>query len=117
MSLEVSPSFDLPTVVADTLDTAPVAVVAPLPATEPAVEPIAEPANGFATLCLAPELLRALSRAGYTEPTGVQLRAIPAALAGSDLMVSSQTGSGKTAAFVLPALQRVLDARRKQKKP
>jgi superfamily II DNA/RNA helicase len=106
MSLEVSPSFDLPTAVADAVadavDGAPVtaAVLA------------AEPANGFATLGLAPELLRALSRAGYTEPTGVQLRAIPAALAGSDLMVSSQTGSGKTAAFVLPALQRVLDARR-----
>jgi superfamily II DNA/RNA helicase len=70
----------------------------------------AEP-TGFATLSLPPELLRAVLDAGYTEPTDVQLRAIPAALAGSDLLVSSRTGSGKTAAFVLPALKLVLAAR------
>jgi superfamily II DNA/RNA helicase len=66
----------------------------------------------FDTLGLAPEILRALADSGYAQPTDVQLQAIPAALAGDDLLVSSRTGSGKTAAFVLPALQRVLDARR-----
>jgi len=69
-------------------------------------------ATGFATLGLAPEILRSVTEAGYTEPTDVQLRAIPAAISGVDLLVSSRTGSGKTAAFVLPALQRVIEARR-----
>jgi superfamily II DNA/RNA helicase len=69
-------------------------------------------ASGFATLGLAPEILRSVTEAGYTEPTDVQLRAIPAAISGVDLLVSSRTGSGKTAAFVLPALQRVIEARR-----
>jgi len=66
----------------------------------------------FDALGLAPEILRALADAGYAQPTDVQAQAIPAALAGGDLLVSSRTGSGKTAAFVLPALQRVLEARR-----
>ena len=61
----------------------------------------------FSTLGLDPSLLATLSALGYTEPTPVQLAAIPAALAGGDLLVSSQTGSGKTAAFLLPALQRL----------
>jgi superfamily II DNA/RNA helicase len=56
-------------------------------------------------------LTRALTAAGYTEPTEVQAQAIPAALAGQDLMVSSRTGSGKTASFMLPALTLVLKAR------
>ena len=59
-----------------------------------------------------PEILRSVTEAGYTEPTDVQTQAIPAAIAGVDLLVSSRTGSGKTAAFVLPALQRVIEARR-----
>ncbi len=61
----------------------------------------------FAELGLKSPLLEAITAAGYTEPTAVQLEAIPAALAGSDLLVSSHTGSGKTAAFMLPALQRL----------
>ena len=68
--------------------------------------------SGFSTLGLAPEILRSVTEAGYTEPTDVQSQAIPAAIAGGDLLVSSRTGSGKTAAFVLPALQRVIEARR-----
>jgi superfamily II DNA/RNA helicase len=60
----------------------------------------------FAELGLHEALLKALSDSGYTEPTPVQAQAIPAAIAGRDLMVSSQTGSGKTAAFMLPALHR-----------
>src|SRR5688572_10480883 len=61
----------------------------------------------FSTLGLDSSLLDNLTQLGYTEPTQVQREAIPAALAGGDLLVSSQTGSGKTAAFVLPALQRL----------
>ena len=61
----------------------------------------------FSSLGLDPSLLENLTRLGYTEPTQVQKEAIPAALAGGDLLVSSQTGSGKTAAFVLPGLQRL----------
>lgn len=60
----------------------------------------------FAEIGLHEALLKALTNSGYTEPTAVQAQAIPAALEGRDLMVSSQTGSGKTAAFMLPALHR-----------
>ena len=61
----------------------------------------------FSTLGLDSSLLDNLARLGYTAATPVQREAIPAALAGGDLLVSSQTGSGKTAAFVLPGLQRL----------
>lgn len=61
----------------------------------------------FESLGLAPVLLGALNKAGFTEPTEVQSTAIPAALQGKDLIVSAQTGSGKTAAFTLPALHRM----------
>ncbi len=61
----------------------------------------------FDTLGLNPSLLSAVLKAGFNEPTPVQAAAIPKALAGSDLMVSAQTGSGKTAAFMLPALNRI----------
>lgn len=61
----------------------------------------------FDSLGLVPALLSSIERTGFTTPTPVQLAAIPAALAGADLMVSSQTGSGKTAAFMLPALNRI----------
>ncbi|OFZ68748.1 MAG: RNA helicase [Betaproteobacteria bacterium RBG_16_58_11] len=61
----------------------------------------------FANLGLNPSLLKTITSSGYTEPTAVQVAAIPAALAGHDLLVSSHTGSGKTAAFLLPSLQRI----------
>jgi superfamily II DNA/RNA helicase len=61
----------------------------------------------FESLGLSPKLLPALLESGFSEPTPVQAQAIPQALAGRDLMVSSQTGSGKTAAFMLPALHRI----------
>jgi superfamily II DNA/RNA helicase len=64
-------------------------------------------ASAFADLGLSEVLVSAVSEAGYTEPTAVQARAIPAVIAGSDLMVCSQTGSGKTAAFLLPAIERM----------
>ncbi len=62
----------------------------------------------FDELGLAPELLRAISEEGYTEPTPIQAQAIPIVLAGHDLMGGAQTGTGKTAAFTLPLLQRIL---------
>ncbi len=61
----------------------------------------------FATTGLHPAILQALAEAGYQQPTPVQSEAVPLALAGHDLLVSSQTGSGKTAAFLLPALHRL----------
>jgi ATP-dependent RNA helicase RhlE len=61
----------------------------------------------FTELGLAPELLKAVADQGYTEPTPVQADAIPLVLAGRDLMAGAQTGTGKTAAFVLPMLQRL----------
>jgi superfamily II DNA/RNA helicase len=66
----------------------------------------------FESLQLAPELMRALTTCGYTSPTPVQLQTIPALLAGRDVIGSAQTGTGKTAAFVLPALQRLTAATR-----
>ena len=65
----------------------------------------------FDTLGLNEALTRAVRDAGYETATEVQERAIPPALEGADLRVASSTGSGKTASFVLPALQRVLNAR------
>jgi superfamily II DNA/RNA helicase len=61
--------------------------------------------NEFAALGLHPSLVKALDDLNYKKATPVQAQAIPAFLAGRDLLVSSQTGSGKTAAFMLPALQ------------
>ena len=61
----------------------------------------------FDGLGLSPELLRAVASQGYTVPTPVQTEAIPLVLAGRDLLAGAQTGTGKTAAFVLPMLQRL----------
>ena len=61
----------------------------------------------FSHFKLASPILKAVSLCGYTEPTPIQEQAIPEALAGHDLIASAQTGTGKTAAFVLPALQRL----------
>ncbi len=66
--------------------------------------------NGFELLNLNPALVQAVAELGYTQPTGVQMQTIPAALAGGDWMVSSQTGSGKTAAFLLPAIHALLES-------
>jgi superfamily II DNA/RNA helicase len=61
----------------------------------------------FAELNLHPSILKAVTACGYTTPTPIQAQAIPLAMAGRDLMATAQTGTGKTAAFVLPALQRL----------
>jgi ATP-dependent RNA helicase RhlE len=61
----------------------------------------------FDELGLSPEILHAVREQGYTEPTPVQKQAIPVVLAGRDLMGRAQTGTGKTAAFALPMLERL----------
>ncbi|MBU9464508.1 DEAD/DEAH box helicase [Burkholderia multivorans] len=68
----------------------------------------------FASLGLSPEIVSALQAAGYVKPTPVQQRAIPAGIAGRDLLVSSPTGSGKTAAFMLPAIERFAQLQKAQ---
>ena len=63
----------------------------------------------FSALGLRPDLLRAVARQGYTDPTPVQRDAIPLVLAGRDLLAGAQTGTGKTAAFVLPIIQQLAE--------
>ena len=61
----------------------------------------------FQSLGLSDALVRAVAEQGYTQPTPIQAQAIPAVLAGGDLLAGAQTGTGKTAGFVLPMLQRL----------
>ena len=65
-------------------------------------------ASGFSHLDLHPALLNALSKAGYDQPTPIQQQAIPVILTGQDILAGAQTGTGKTAAFALPILHRIL---------
>ncbi len=65
------------------------------------------PAPSFDDLGLLPELLRAVKDNGYTHPTPIQVQAIPIIMAGKDVMGGAQTGTGKTAGFTLPLLQRL----------
>ncbi len=71
------------------------------------------PSPTFADLGLAPALLRSLADEGYTTPTPIQAEAIPHVLAGRDLFGCAQTGTGKTAAFALPLIQRLRADNRK----
>jgi len=75
---------------------------------EPVAAPVAAPAR-FATLALDAKLLRAVADQGYETMTPIQAKAIPIVLAGRDVMGAAQTGTGKTAAFSLPLLQRMLN--------
>ena len=61
----------------------------------------------FTSLGLSEVLARAIEGVGYSAPTPVQQRAIPAVLEGRDLMVAAQTGTGKTGGFALPTLERL----------
>ena len=70
-------------------------------------EPMAGDAATFGDLDLRPELLQALTALGYEEPTPIQREAIPPLLQGRDLVGQAATGTGKTAAFALPLLQRL----------
>ncbi len=64
----------------------------------------------FASLGLSEPLVRAVTELGYTQPTPIQTQAIPAVLSGGDLLAGAQTGTGKTAGFTLPLLQRLTDS-------
>ncbi len=82
------------------------------PSTKPQHTPTSHPtesttASAFAKLGLCSPLLRALRQEGYSEPTPIQTQTIPHLLTGSDLIGCAQTGTGKTAAFLLPVLQRL----------
>ncbi len=70
----------------------------------------------FEELGLAKPILAALAKVGYTHPTPIQAEAIPPSLVGSDLLLSAQTGSGKTAAFVLPILHRLANNRSEKRR-
>ena len=63
--------------------------------------------TSFSDLGLSPEVLKAVTDAGYDTPTPIQAQAIPSVLAGKDLLGIAQTGTGKTAAFALPILHRL----------
>ena len=71
-----------------------------------------EDTRGFADLGLDPKLLGTLAELGYEEPTDIQREAVPPLLAGRDLLGQAATGTGKTAAFALPILQRLADTPR-----
>ena len=75
-------------------------------------EPMKETGRGFAGFHLAPLVQRGITAAGFVDPRPIQREAIPAALEGRDILGLAQTGTGKTAAFALPILQRLLSARR-----
>ncbi|MEM6498620.1 MAG: DEAD/DEAH box helicase [Pseudomonadota bacterium] len=68
--------------------------------------------NTFSELDLAGPVLKALEREGYSKPTPIQIQAIPPAIAGRDILGIAQTGTGKTAAFALPILQRLINDRK-----
>ncbi len=68
-----------------------------------------ETQNTFASLGLAEPLLRAVTEAGYTQPTPIQAQAIPRVIEGGDLLAAAQTGTGKTAGFTLPILHLLLN--------
>lgn len=63
--------------------------------------------GGFQSMNLSPPIFRSILKRGYRVPTPIQRRAIPPALAGRDLVAMARTGSGKTAAFLIPLLQRL----------
>lgn len=90
------------------------------PQTDAPIQPTEQIAHqqepSFADLNLAKPILEALTKAGYTHPTPIQAQAIPPSLAGRDLLLSAQTGSGKTAAFVLPILHRLASDKSDNKK-
>ncbi|WP_164889747.1 DEAD/DEAH box helicase, partial [Mesorhizobium sp. M7A.F.Ca.CA.002.03.2.1] len=77
----------------------------------------AQEALTFADLGLSPKVLSAVTDAGYTQPTPIQAGAIPHALLGKDILGIAQTGTGKTASFVLPMLTRLENGRARARMP
>ncbi|MEI6612579.1 DEAD/DEAH box helicase, partial [Polynucleobacter sp.] len=84
-------------------------VVSSIAPSNPSVTTATSPATiTFADFGLDPKIQKAVSEQGYTIPTPIQAQSIPHILAGRDLMGAAQTGTGKTAAFVLPIIQQIL---------
>ena len=73
--------------------------------------------TSFSDLGLSPEVLKAVTDAGYDTPTPIQAQAIPVALAGRDVLGIAQTGTGKTAGFTLPMIDRLAAGRSKARMP
>ena len=98
---------------------------ASVPADEPAMmsreeageEPDGEVENGFAELGLSPEIVRAVAAKGYRIPTPIQAQAIPAVFMGRDVLGCAQTGTGKTASFVLPLMDILSGSRARARMP
>ncbi|MBB5425290.1 superfamily II DNA/RNA helicase [Paraburkholderia atlantica] len=105
MTLSNTPSSPLNAIADEALGLTPAA---------PAAGAQADAKPSFASLGLSAEVVSALTAAGYEYPTPVQQRAVPAGIAGRDLLVSSPTGSGKTAAFMLPAIERFAQLQKAQ---
>ncbi|HEX6339708.1 DEAD/DEAH box helicase [Umezawaea sp.] len=85
--------------------------------TDVAADATEDKTTTFADLALRPELLKALTTLGYEEPTPIQREAIPPLLQGEDLLGQAATGTGKTAAFALPVLQKLAEAGRRTTAP
>ena len=77
----------------------------------------AAPEAGFEELGLSPEILRAVAESGYTKPTPIQAKGIPEVLKGRDMMGIAQTGTGKTASFTLPMIDKLARGRAKARMP
>ncbi len=111
-AIEEPPSEDMP---------------APIPANEPmeaamtrdeaGEEPEGEPENGFSELGLSAEIVRAVAAKGYRIPTPIQAQAIPAVFMGRDVLGCAQTGTGKTASFVLPLMDILSGSRARARMP
>ena len=123
---EPEPGFDLPGVPA--IEEPPSEdMPAPIPANEPmeaamtrdeaGEEPEGEPENGFAELGLSAEIVRAVAAKGYRIPTPIQAQAIPAVFMGRDVLGCAQTGTGKTASFVLPLMDILSGSRARARMP
>jgi len=81
------------------------------PKASPDLDAVADPGAPFAALGLSPLLVEALVNVGYNQPTEIQRLGIPKALAGTDVLGTAHTGTGKTAAFTLPMIQRLADGK------
>jgi superfamily II DNA/RNA helicase len=78
---------------------------------------LSETSPGFSNLGLSPKVLEAIAASGYTTPTPIQAQAIPDAVAGKDILGIAQTGTGKTASYVLPMLTRLEQGRARARMP
>ncbi len=105
-ALAVAPAADAP----DRLLEQPIQFKDSMESSQSDLNPVPEsstpaPALGWKDLGLSPEILEVIAKAGYTSPTPVQVQTIPIAIQGIDVIASAQTGTGKTASFVLPMVQ------------